>query len=79
MIVVDPDPNGDGNPVDAKIVGKIGLFSASTTKVDATIKGNPGMGGQGILPVPVVYNGWVQNSPTAWSNQLTAAQQDPIK
>jgi DNA-binding beta-propeller fold protein YncE/plastocyanin len=79
MLVVDPDPNGDGNPVDAKIVGKIGLFSASTTKMDDTIKGNPGMGGQGILPVPVVYNGWVQNLPTAWSNQLTAAQQDPIK
>lgn len=79
MLVVDPDPNGDGDPSDAKIVGKVGLFAASTTQRDDTIKGNPGMGGQGILPIPVVYNGWVQNLPTFWSNQLTSAQRDPIK
>lgn len=79
MLVVDPDPNGDGDPSDAMIAGKVGLFAASTTQRDDTIKGNPGMGGQGILPIPVAYNGWVQNLPTAWSNQLTPAQRDPIK
>lgn len=78
MLVVDPDPNGDGDPSDAKIVGKVGLFSASTTLKDASIAGNPGMGGQGILPIPVVYNGWVQNLPAAWSNQLTPAQRNPF-
>lgn len=78
MLVVDPDPNGDGDPSDAKIVGKVGLFSASTTLKDASITGNPGMGGQGILPIPVVYNGWVQNLPVSWSNQLTPSQRNPF-
>ncbi|AEJ03024.1 multicopper oxidase type 1 [Nitrosomonas sp. Is79A3] len=78
MLVVDPDPNGDGDPSDAKIVGKVGLFSASTTLKDASITGNPGMGGQGILPIPVVYNGWVQNLPASWSNQLTPSQRNPF-
>ena len=79
MLVVDPDPNGDGDPSDARIVGKVGLFSASTTLKDDSITGNPGMGGQGILPIPVVYNGWVQNLPASWSNQLTPAQRNPIE
>jgi len=78
MLVVDPDPNGDGDPSDARIVGKVGLFSASTTLKDDSITGNPGMGGQGILPIPVVYNGWVQNLPASWRNQLTPAQQNPF-
>lgn len=79
MAVVDPDPNGDGDPSDAKIAGTVGLSAISTTLKDDTVKGNPGMGGQGILPIPVVYNGWVQNLPAAWSDQLTPAQRDPIK
>ena len=78
LLVVDPDPNQDGNPVDAAIVGSVGLFSADTTLKDARITGNPGMGGQGILAVPVVYNGWVQNLPAQWTNQLTPAQRSPI-
>lgn len=79
MLIVDPDPNGDGDPSDAKIAGKVGLFAANSTAKDDTITANPGMGGQGILPIPLVYNGWVQNLPAAWRNQLTAARQDPIK
>ena len=79
LLVVDPDPNGDGDPSDAKIAGTVGLFSASTTLKDDTVKGNPGMGGQGVLPIPLVYNGWVQNLPAFWSSQLTPAQRDPIK
>ncbi len=79
LLVVDPDPNNDGDPSDAEIAGQIGLFSASTTQRDDTITGNAGMGGQGILPVPLVYNGWVQNLPTLWSDQLTEKQRDPIK
>ncbi len=79
MLIVDPDPNGDGDPSDARIVGKVGLFAASTTLKDASIAGNPGMGGQGILPIPLVYNGWVQNLPAFWRNQLTPAQQNPVE
>ena len=77
MLVVDPDPNNDGNPADAAIVGSIGLFATNRTLKDATISGNAGMGGQGILPVPVVYNGWVQKLPSNWSNLLTPAQRNP--
>jgi len=77
MLVVDPDPNNDGNPADASIVGSIGLFATNRTLKDATISGNAGMGGQGILPVPVVYNGWVQKLPSNWSNLLTPAQRNP--
>ena len=78
LLVVDPDPNGDGNGSDAAIVGSVGLFASSGTLRDATITGNAGMGGQGILPIPVVYNGWVQNLPASWKNQLTPAQRNPI-
>lgn len=79
LLVVDPDPNGDGNPVDAAVVGSVGLFGSGSTLKDATITGNAGMGGQGILTIPVVYNGWVQNLPAAWKSQLTADQQHPIQ
>lgn len=78
LLVVDPDPNSDGDSSDAEIVGKIGLFSTDATLKDAAIKSNSGMGGQGILPIPLVYNGWVQNLPTLWSDQLTPAQRNPI-
>ena len=37
------------------------------------------MGGQGVLPIPLVYNGWVQNVPNKGSfNQLTCEQRHPI-
>ncbi len=78
LLVVDPDPNGDGNPADAAIAGSVGLVRSNVTQSDATITGNAGMGGQGVLPIPVVYNGWVQNLPAVWRNQLTPAQRNPI-
>jgi hypothetical protein len=34
--------------------------------------------GQGVLPVPNVYNGWVQELPIAYKAQLTKAQRNPI-
>ena len=79
MLVVDPDPNNDGNPADAAIVGKVLLTSVGTTATDDAIVGNRGMGGQGILTIPVVYNGWVQNLPQVWKDQLNAAQRNPIQ
>lgn len=77
MLIVDPDPDNDGNPADAKVVGRILLTANSSTAKDATITGNAGMGGQGILPIPLVYNGWVQNLPPSWKSQLTPEQQNP--
>ncbi len=79
LIIVDPDPNGDGSPVDATIVGRLALTGVGTTATDDAIAGNRGMGGQGLLTIPVVYNGWVQNLPQAWKDQLTPAQRNPIQ
>ncbi|MBX3319871.1 MAG: hypothetical protein KF890_08315 [Nitrospira sp.] len=77
MLIVDPDLNNDGNPADASVVGRILLTATGSTAKDATITANAGMGGQGVLPIPLVYNGWVQNLPSSWKSQLTPAQQNP--
>ena len=36
-----------------------------------------GTGGMGVLPIPIVYNGWVQNLPDDWKSLLTEEQQNP--
>ena len=81
MIVLDPDPNDDGNVADASIVGRILLTvgEGSDAKTDDTVTANAGMGGQGVLAIPLVYNGWVQKLPQPWKNQLTPKQLNPIK
>ncbi len=78
LLVVDPDPNNDGDASDAAVVGRILLTSSPTTATDDRVVGNAGMGGQGILPIPVVYNGWVQKLPAVWKNLLTPSQLSPI-
>jgi hypothetical protein len=78
LLVVDPDPNGDGSAADAALVGRLLLTATAATARDDTITGLAGMGGQGVLPIPVVYNGWVQNLPEAWSRQLTERQRQPF-
>ena len=79
LTVVDPDPNNDGSPVDAKILGKVVLASTGDTKQDDKPIEHIGMGGQGVLPIPLVYNGWVQNVPDKDSfTQLTCEQRHPI-
>ena len=78
LIVLDYDKNNDGNVSDAEIAGWVVLDdSAAPAPTDDTITGNKGMGGQGVLPVPNVYNGWVQKLPQAFKDQLTAAQLNP--
>jgi DNA-binding beta-propeller fold protein YncE len=78
MIIVDPDPNNDGNALDAVIAGRILVSARPSTLTDDRIVGNIGMGGQGVLAIPVVYNGWVQRLPQVWKDQLTPSQRDPI-
>jgi DNA-binding beta-propeller fold protein YncE len=79
MIVVDGDPNGDGNPEDAAIVGRILLVSGPSTAVqDDEVVANAGQGGQGVLAIPNVYNGWVQKLPDEWLDLLTEDQQNPV-
>ncbi len=76
-IVVDTDPNGDGDVSDAKQVGRILLVSNPNTKTDDTVTGLEGNGGQGVLAIPNVYNGWVQNLPEKWKSLLTEEQLNP--
>jgi|CXWL01.1.fsa_nt_gi hypothetical protein len=80
LLVYDIDPNGDGNAADAALVGSIVLVDGGTTAKDDTITGNRGMGGQGVLPVPNVYNGWVQALPanSSFCSALNASQKDPF-
>ena len=54
------------------------LDSAPGTISDDVIAGYNGLGGQGVFPYPIVYNGWVQNATPEMANQLTCAQLNPI-
>jgi DNA-binding beta-propeller fold protein YncE len=78
LIVVDPDPNNDGEAIDAMTVGRVVLNATSKTQDDDRVVANPGQGGQGVLPIPNVYNGWVQNLPASWKAMLTCQQLNPI-
>jgi hypothetical protein len=79
LLVVDPDPNGDGSAADAVIAGRVLLTADGDTNADDLVIGNAGMGGQGVLPIPVVYNGWVQNVPNSIEfKALTCEQRHPL-
>jgi YVTN family beta-propeller protein len=78
LLVVDPDPVHDGDLTKATVVGRILLNAVPSTQTDDTIAGNAGMGGQGVLAIPVVYNGWVQNLPASFKALLTPSQINPI-
>jgi DNA-binding beta-propeller fold protein YncE len=83
LIVLDYDSDNNGivthtGPDKPVIAGWVVLDdSAAPAPTDDTITGNKGMGGQGVLPVPNVYNGWVQKLPQAFKDQLTTAQLNP--
>jgi DNA-binding beta-propeller fold protein YncE len=79
MQVIDADPNHDGKFNDAKIVGSLVLDAGGATRGDDTVTQYAGLGGQGVLAVPLVYNGWVQKVPqVAPFDQLTAEQRNPL-
>ncbi|SEL00766.1 beta-propeller fold lactonase family protein [Nitrosovibrio tenuis] len=76
LIVVDADPNNDGDLSDAMIAGRVSLVSDGNTQTDDRISSLAGYGGQGVLAIPNVYNSWVKNLPGEWKDQLTPAQQN---
>ncbi|HET9594955.1 MAG TPA: hypothetical protein VFP65_05215 [Anaeromyxobacteraceae bacterium] len=76
--MVDPDPTGSGDLTQAAVVGRILLRTLPGTATDDRIVAHDGMGGQGVMAVPVVYNGWVQNLPAAFKALLTPEQLDPF-
>lgn len=77
LIVLDYDPNNDGKVDDAVIAGTV-VLDKDSAAIDDTISGNRGMGAQGIMAVPNVYNGWVQELPNTYKAQLSKQQQNPI-
>lgn len=68
LIVVDPDPNGNGSALDARVIGKIVLTEQFDTDMDDRVYDHAGMGGQGLLTVPNVYAGWIQQTIEACSD-----------
>lgn len=78
LIVVDPDPNADGQFADAVIAGRIHLVADNNVPTDDAVVSLSGTGGQGIFAIPNVYNGWVQNLPDNWKTNLTAEQLEPV-
>lgn len=55
LTVIDPDPNGDGDGSDAAAVGTI-LLANGSDGAGVT----DGTGGQGVKPLPVSHDGWIQ-------------------
>jgi YVTN family beta-propeller protein len=79
LIVVDGDPNGDGNPEDATIAGEVLTdVVPAGAKVDDTPTSNLGQGGNGVYAYPNPYNGWVQKMPEPWQSMMTCKQREPI-
>lgn len=80
LIVLDYDPGNLGTKdnvvANAQIVGAVVLANDNVPKDDKII-GNRGMGAQGVMAVPNVYNGWVQELPVGYKAQLTRAQRNP--
>ena len=68
MHVVDPDPNNDGDGTDAEIAGSVILTSAFDTETDDRVFDYAGLGGQGVLAIPNVYEGWIQQTTEECSN-----------
>lgn len=78
LLVVDPDPNGDGDLIDADIVGAISMVADVSVAKDDAVSSLPGYGGQGLVALPNVYNGWVQNLSSEWAAGLTDSQRNPV-
>ena len=83
--VIDPDPNGDGDGSDAAVVGRI-LLANGSPGAGVT----DGTGGQGIKPLPITHDGWIQRTVElsgtgqlseeveGWIGQLTPFQRNPV-
>jgi len=55
LSILDPDPNGDSDASDAAIVGQI-LLANGSSGAGVT----DGTGGQGVKPLPMTHDGWMQ-------------------
>jgi len=85
LTIVDPDPDRDGHGADAAVVGTIVLANGSEG-AGAT----DGTGGQGIKPLPMTHDGWIQQTVAlegtgelsqeveGWLAELTEFQRNPV-
>jgi DNA-binding beta-propeller fold protein YncE len=79
LIVLDYDPNNDGVlDVGEEPIIRWVVLANNTAPNDDAITGNKGQGGQGVMPIPNVYNGWVQKLPPEWCGQLVDTQKTPF-
>jgi hypothetical protein len=84
LSVIDPDPNDDSDGSDAAVVGTI-LLANQSSGAGAT----DGTGGQGVKPLPMTHDGWIQKTVDlvgtgelsaeveAWISLLTPDQKNP--
>jgi hypothetical protein len=84
LTIIDPDPDGNGDGCDAGVVGTI-LLANGSPGAGVT----DGTGGQGIKPLPMTHDGWIQKTVAlkgsgaldpeveGWIGLLTDAQLDP--
>jgi DNA-binding beta-propeller fold protein YncE/plastocyanin len=74
LIVVDPK---DG--YNAEIAGKIILTKEFETETDDPIIGYAGLGGQGVLAIPNVYEGWIQHTVDECGNNADPCSDEIVK
>lgn len=84
LTIIEVDPNNDGDHADTGVVGQIRLANGS-----AGAGVTDGTGGQGVKPLPNVYDGWIQDTVAlsgtgrlsaevqGWIDALTPSQKDP--
>jgi DNA-binding beta-propeller fold protein YncE len=84
LCVIDPDPDFDGDGSDAAVVGMI-LLANGSPGAGVT----DGTGGQGVKPIPLTHDGWVQKTVALaeaggtsqevadWISLLTEDQKNP--
>jgi hypothetical protein len=83
LTVIDVDAAGAGVGTSAHVVGRVLLANGSPGGPRVT----DGTGGQGIEPLPTVYDGWIQEHVAhfaeedaevqSWILQLTPCQKNP--
>jgi DNA-binding beta-propeller fold protein YncE len=78
LIVIDLASQSEVGRVVLVAEGDLNQDGKSNTFADDSVSAYAGMGGQGVLAIPLVYNGWVQNLPRAWKFQLTHDQRHPF-
>jgi hypothetical protein len=60
---------------DAEIARRVSVVGSPETQIDDKVSSLAGTGAMGVLHIPVMYNGRVQNLAEQWKAKLTVEQQ----